>query len=158
SEEHIALVEAYMREQGLFHTEHSPEPLFTKTLELDLSKIRPSIAGPRRPQDRIPLSRARKSFEQALPTLLTPSARSEKTPAAATPDGCKVGVWGEVSEGVSQASGAHVDEPLALHHGSVVIVAITRCTNTSNPSVMIGAGLLAGRAAARGLTPKPWVK
>ncbi|MFO7305397.1 MAG: aconitate hydratase AcnA [Gammaproteobacteria bacterium] len=158
SEEHIALVEAYMREQGLFHTEHSPEPLFTKTLELDLSKIRPSIAGPRRPQDRIPLSRARKSFEQALPTLLTPSARSEKTAAAATPNGRKVGVWGESSEVDSQASGAQDDEPLALHHGSVVIAAITSCTNTSNPSVMIGAGLLARKAAARGLTPKPWVK
>ncbi len=129
-EERVALVEAYMKEQGLFHDANSPEPEFSANLELDLGKVEPSIAGPRRPQDRIPLSSARDSFTKELPALL-PS-----------------GVPAEPRE--SKVAG--------LQHGSVVIAAITSCTNTSNPSVMVAAGLLAKKANERGLTRKPWVK
>lgn len=123
----IALVEAYMKEQGLFHTKDAPEPMFTDTLELDLSTVEPSVAGPRRPQDRIPLSKVKSAFEKALPSLL-PTNRKE------------VDMKGDVRD------------------GAVVIAAITSCTNTSNPSVMIAAGLLAKKAVERGLTRKPWVK
>ena len=160
-EERVALVEAYMKEQGLFHTAASPEPVFTDTLRLDLDTVEPSISGPRRPQDRIPLSEAKRAFEAALSGLLPAGA------PAPGKDGAKgvaagpaaVGVWGE---GSSQSPSAHavmVDEPGAvLDHGSVVIAAITSCTNTSNPSVMMAAGLLARKAVERGLERKSWVK
>ncbi|MFO7276669.1 MAG: aconitate hydratase AcnA [Pseudomonadota bacterium] len=131
SEERIALVEAYMKAQGLFHTPDAPEPVFSDTLELDLGTVEPSIAGPGRPQDRIPLSKAKEAFRAALPSLLPP--RSAGTQARQAPkDG--------------------------LDHGAVAIAAITSCTNTSNPSVMIAAGLLARNAVRRGLRRKPWVK
>jgi aconitate hydratase len=126
----IALVEAYCREQGLFHTESTPEATYTDTLELDLSTVEPSVAGPKRPQDRVNLADAGKSFTAALPGLLPPGAASKPS------------------------SGKHG----ALAHGSVVIAAITSCTNTSNPSVMVAAGLLAKAAVERGLSVKPWVK
>ncbi len=125
--EQIELVEAYAREQGLWHDEHSEPPVYSDTLALDLGDVEPSIAGPRRPQDRVPLSAARERFHEALATFVEPSA----------------------------ASVAVADE---LDHGDVVIAAITSCTNTSNPSVMVAAGLLAKAAVARGLTSKPWVK
>jgi aconitate hydratase len=125
--EQIELVEAYAREQGLWHDEHSEPPVYSDTLELDLGEVEPSIAGPRRPQDRVPLSAARERFHEALATFVEPSA----------------------------ASVAVADE---LDHGDVVIAAITSCTNTSNPSVMVAAGLLAKAAVARGLTSRPWVK
>jgi aconitate hydratase len=127
----VALVEAYCRAQGLFHDESTVEATYTDTLELDLSTVEPSVAGPRRPQDRVNLSEAGRAFEQALPSLLPPGASTE-------PDTKKSGEL--------------------LAHGSVVIAAITSCTNTSNPSVMIGAGLLAKKAVERGLNVKPWVK
>jgi aconitate hydratase len=130
SPERIALVEAYARAQGLFRTAGSPSPQYSDSLELDMGTVTPSIAGPRRPQDRVPLDKAREMFLEALPSLAGNGA-------SATPP----------------ASGA--DGP---GHGSVVLAAITSCTNTSNPSVMIGAGLLARNAVARGLTSKPWVK
>jgi aconitate hydratase len=160
-EERVALVEAYMKEQGLFHSGTSSDPIFTDTLTLDLSTVEPSIAGPRRPQDRIRLSDAQRAFRDALPGLL---------PAGSPPpgkDGAKgpaqgpgaVGVWGE---GSSQSPAAHAvmleDATEVLNHGSVVIAAITSCTNTSNPSVMLAAGLLAKKAVERGLETKPWVK
>jgi aconitate hydratase len=126
--EQIALVEAYCRAQGIFHTESSPEAVYSDTLELDLGTVEPSVAGPKRPQDRVNLRDAGKSFTQALPSLLAPGA-------SATPP--KTG---------------------DLSHGSVVIAAITSCTNTSNPSVMIAAGLLAKKAVEKGLSVKPWVK
>lgn len=162
SEERVRLVEAYMKEQGLFHTAESEEPVFTDTLELDLSTVEPSIAGPKRPQDRIPLSRAGSSFQDALPALLPPApARSQKQAATseAGPGGA-VGVWGEGDDEDVQAT---IDLELngeihKLTHGSVVIAAITSCTNTSNPAVMIAAGLLAKKAVERGLQRKPWVK
>jgi len=131
TEEQIALVEAYCREQGLFHDAKTSEAEYSELLALDLDSVEPSIAGPRRPQDRVALSKARDSFESALPTLLKPGQHSQ--PAASGSNG-------------------------NLHHGSVVIAAITSCTNTSNPSVMIAAGLLAKKAVERGLEVPSWVK
>ncbi|HVO82498.1 MAG TPA: aconitate hydratase AcnA, partial [Terriglobales bacterium] len=131
SEEQIALVEAYCKEQGLFHTESTPEAIYSDNLELDLSTVEPSIAGPKRPQDRVTLSAAGTSFAQALPTLQKPGAK--KAARVASGNG-------------------------HLQDGSVVIAAITSCTNTSNPSVLVAAGLLAKKAVEKGLTTKPWVK
>jgi len=129
SEEQIALVEAYCKEQGLFHTESTPEAVYSDSLQLDLSKVEPSIAGPKRPQDRVTLSAAGTSFAQALPTLQKPGAKAH-------------------------AAGGNGH----LADGSVVIAAITSCTNTSNPSVLVAAGLLAKKAVEKGLATKPWVK
>ena len=129
----ISLVEAYCKEQGLFRTDETPDPVFTDTLELDLGEVEPSLAGPRRPQDRVPLRGVKQSFAEALPTM-----KGGDTPSTVP----------------VQQNGDSFD----LTHGSVVISAITSCTNTSNPSVMVGAGLLAKKAAARGLKAKPWVK
>ncbi|MBS1713385.1 MAG: aconitate hydratase AcnA [Armatimonadetes bacterium] len=136
SEDQVALVEAYMRHQGLFHTADSPEAEYTSVLELDLSTVEPSVAGPKRPQDRTVLSKARDSFFAAFPTS-------------------KPG-----SDALSSGGTAVLDRAATsrLTHGSVVIAAITSCTNTSNPSVMMAAGLVARKAAALGLRPKPWVK
>jgi aconitate hydratase len=160
SEERIGLVEAYMKEQGLFHSAEAPEPAFTDTLALDLNDVEPSIAGPRRPQDRIRLSQAKKAFAEALPTLLPSApAQSRKGAANVEADGSRVGVWGE--GGGATAVAVQDEEQQAeyhLDHGSIVIAAITSCTNTSNPSVMLAAGLLAKKAVERGLSRKPWVK
>ncbi len=157
--EQVALVEAYMKEQGLFHSAASPEPEYSDTLELDLGSVEPSLAGPRRPQDRVALSQVKESFARELPSLL---AAKPKKPVL------RVGAW--ESEGGDGARAAVAEapaaaataiaagEPLPLQHGSVVIAAITSCTNTSNPSVMVAAGLVAKKAAEKGLTPGPWVK
>ncbi|HUE19387.1 MAG TPA: aconitate hydratase AcnA, partial [Stellaceae bacterium] len=131
----IKLVEAYAKAQGLWHDEKSPEPVFTDTLALDLSSVEPSLAGPRRPQDRVALSGAAQSFKAELPKL------------AANRDKAKTG-------GPVKVAGADY----SVKDGDVVIAAITSCTNTSNPSVMLGAGLLARNAVRRGLKVKPWVK
>ncbi|MDX1486198.1 MAG: aconitate hydratase AcnA [Alphaproteobacteria bacterium] len=128
----IALTEAYAKAQGLWRLEGAEPPVFTDTLELDISTVEPSLAGPKRPQDRVLLSDAATAFDDALPDLL-----SGASPAAA-----------ESVEGMDHD----------LTHGDVVIAAITSCTNTSNPAVMLGAGLLARKAVAKGLTKKPWVK
>jgi aconitate hydratase len=162
-EERIALVEAYMKAQGLFHTKDSPEPLFSDTLVLDLNSVEPSIAGPRRPQDRIPLSKAKKTFRSVLPSLKPAKGTADSHKDAANADSGegadKVGVWGEGSGASPDAQRVLVEDAEAvLDHGSVVIAAITSCTNTSNPSVMMAAGLLAKKARERGLTRKPWVK
>ncbi|HEX2260323.1 MAG TPA: aconitate hydratase AcnA, partial [Candidatus Binatia bacterium] len=130
----IKLVESYAKEQGMFRTDASPDPMFTDTLELDLGSVVPSLAGPRRPQDRVPLTESKQAFREALPSL-SKSGDATKT----------VNV---------QLNG----DKFQLGHGSVVISAITSCTNTSNPSVLIGAGLLARKAAEKGLARKPWVK
>jgi aconitate hydratase len=157
SEERVALVEAYMKEQGLFHTARSPELVFTDTLALDLSTVEPSVAGPRRPQDRIRLSDAKRSFHEALPGLLPAGSNAPGKEAAKGP--AAVGVWGEGSPESPSARAVMVeDAATVLDHGSVVIAAITSCTNTSNPSVMLAAGLLAKKAVERGLERKPWVK
>ena len=129
-EEQVRLVEEYSKAQGLFRTDDSPEPLFSDLLELDLSQVEPSLAGPKRPQDKVRLRDMKEAFVDNLSK-----------------------VYGK--DDVSSNGGASED---GLDHGSVVIAAITSCTNTSNPSVMVGAGLLAKRAVERGLETKPWVK
>ncbi|WOH53272.1 aconitate hydratase AcnA [Bradyrhizobium sp. sBnM-33] len=161
SEERVALVEAYMKEQGLFHDSTAPEPMFSDTLELDLSEVEPSIAGPGRPQDRVSLRRAKVAFEACLPSLLPPSSpRSRKGADARTSHHERLDVWGESSAGDFGGGPLHpvVGGADVLEHGSIVIAAITSCTNTSNPSVMLAAGLLAKRAVERGLSRQPWVK
>jgi aconitate hydratase len=129
----VAVVEAYAKAQGLFRTAWSPDPVFMDSIELDLASVEPSMAGPKRPQDRVPLAKSKHVFVEALPSLM-------KTKSAG-----KVAVTDD---------GNNYD----LNDGSVVIAAITSCTNTSNPSVMIAAGLLAKKAAERGMQVKPWVK
>ncbi|MGA8779464.1 MAG: aconitate hydratase AcnA [Terracidiphilus sp.] len=163
SEEQIALVEAYYKEQGLFHTAATPEAEYTQTLALDLGDVQPSVAGPKRPQDRVLLKDAATSFAQQLPSLLAPTAKplGSRTAAAwqrtsvtdtALADKTSLHVTTTVKERFN------VDPDQYLDHGSVVIAAITSCTNTSNPSVMIAAGLLAKKAVEKGLTVPPWVK
>jgi len=129
--ERVALVEAYARAQGMFRDASAPEPVFTDTLELDLSTVVPSISGPKRPQDRVVLSEAKPKFAKAL-----------------------AGEFGKKDRPAAPVAG----EDFTVTHGDVVIAAITSCTNTSNPSVLIGAGLVARKARALGLHVKPWVK
>ena len=131
SAEQVALVEAYAKAQGLWH-DPSAEPVYSEYLELDLASVVPSLAGPKRPQDRVVLSEAKAKFADALPTYTADAART----ATFTIDG----------------------EEVTIGHGAVTIAAITSCTNTSNPSVMVGAALLAKKAVEKGLTRKPWVK
>jgi aconitate hydratase len=199
-EEQIALVEAYAKEQGLWHEPGSEAPVFSELLELDLGSVQPSIAGPRRPQDRVPLGAAKAAFREALGGLMPEQNREDEALAESFPasdpvashlpngTGHGVGNYGVAEpggvEGTSAPTGAtnigtaaaDVDAATAtrpsarttvrladgteteLDHGHVVIAAITSCTNTSNPSVMLGAGLLARNAVARGLRAKPWVK
>jgi aconitate hydratase len=164
SEEQIALVETYCREQGLFHDEKTPDAEYSELLALDLSTVESSVAGPKRPQDRVALSKAGESFHASLPSLLKPSA---KIAAPSTVSGTNnLGRW-EQEGGSPTAVGVEdhlVEEHVpanvkdALRHGSVVIAAITSCTNTSNPSVMIAAGLLAKKAVERGLQVPAGVK
>ncbi|MBT5876834.1 MAG: aconitate hydratase AcnA [Candidatus Latescibacteria bacterium] len=134
-EETVALVEAYCKAQGLFRTEDTPDPTFKESLGLDISTVEPSMAGPRRPQDRVSLKDSKVKFQQELASM--------------------------VGAGQDSSATAHVsmnDKAFELVHGSVVIAAITSCTNTSNPAVLVAAGLLAKNAVARGLSSKPWVK
>ncbi len=130
--ERVALVEAYAKAQGLWRDAGTPDPVFTEVLELDLSTVEPSLAGPKRPQDRVPLRSVKPAFAEVLPTLAGEVPVDARRPVAGT--------------------------DYALRHGDVVIAAITSCTNTSNPGVMIAAGLLAKKAVERGLRTKPWVK
>src|SRR5262245_12704633 len=161
----VDLVEAYARAQGLFRTDDAPAPEFSDTLQLDLGTVEPSLAGPRRPQDRVPLRSARSAWRDALCEF--------KKDGAAAVDPKELGIWrwegGEplatVPATVKRIGELARAEPIGiggqrgeLRHGAVVIAAITSCTNTSNPSVMLGAGILARKAAARGLAVKPWVK
>ncbi len=154
----IQLVEAYTKEQGLFHTANTPEAAYSDTLELDLSTVEPSLAGPKRPQDRVRLGDVKSSFAAALPGLLS---KAKAKPANSQVD---LAIAKEIAEGspVAEPSPAHADGANAaaeeLRHGSVVIAAITSCTNTSNPSVMMAAGLLAKKAVEKGLKVQPWVK
>jgi aconitate hydratase len=158
TEEHIKIVEAYYREQGLFHTSDTPEAEYSDVLDLDLASVEPSIAGPKRPQDRVALSAAATSFEQALPSLLKPGQHvPPKQEARWEGEG---GHDGSVGSGGQHAVAVETEVALeeALGHGSVVIAAITSCTNTSNPSVLVAAGLLAKKAVENGLTVPRWVK
>jgi aconitate hydratase len=197
SEDHIALVEAYMRVQGLFHTSESPEAVYSATLSLDLSTVEPSVAGPKRPQDRVLLSDAAASFQQQLPNLIGPNGNRSVARQLVRWEG--EGGHMSASGDISSSQGApspgteahlplsdslvpvatltagpghtHIDAPVTsvkarygvdpdpyLDHGSIVIAAITSCTNTSNPYVMIAAGLLARKAVEKGLRTPPWVK
>lgn len=149
SDEQVALVEAYAKEQGMFR-EEGAEPVYSGTLELDVSEVEPSLAGPRRPQDRVALKSAQSSYRSALDEILT-----RRESAAAATGGGASSVAVEPQTGVKLMIQGTEHE---LRHGSVVIAAITSCTNTSNPSVMIGAGLVAKKAVERGLQVKPWVK
>jgi aconitate hydratase len=151
-ESHVRLVEAYAKAQGIFRTADAPEPAYTTSLELDLSTVEPSLAGPKRPQDRVSLRHAKSKFQQALDSMLAEGVKA--TPKAKP---------GETAKAAPGAAAAAVAAPVApgleeLDHGAVVVAAITSCTNTSNPSVMIGAGLLARNAVKKGLKVKPWVK
>ena len=155
--EHVSIVEAYYKEQGLFHTPDTPEAEYTDVLDLDLATVEPSIAGPKRPQDRVPLSRAAESFEQALPTLLKPGQQvPPKQESRWETEGGHPPNVGESQAATAVEVEVGLEE--ALGHGSVVIAAITSCTNTSNPSVLVGAGLLAKKAVEKGLTVPEWVK
>jgi len=140
-EETIALTEAYMRAQGLFRDSSSPEPEFTDTLELDLASVVPSLAGPKRPQDRVPMSELKETFNKALTAPVKERGFELKPEALVT----------EATYGTNGGS-------MKMKHGAVVIAAITSCTNTSNPSVLVAAGLVAKKALEKGLTVKPYVK
>ncbi|MEZ5891218.1 MAG: aconitate hydratase AcnA [Xanthobacteraceae bacterium] len=133
SEHRVKLVEAYAKAQGMFRTKNTPDPVFTDVLKLDLASVEPSLAGPKRPQDRVPLKGVKSGFARSLAD--------------------EFGKGDEADKRVAVAKRKH-----DLGHGDVVIAAITSCTNTSNPSVMMGAGLLAKKAVEKGLTVKPWVK
>ena len=168
SEHQVRLVEEYSRAQGMFREDDTPDPEFTDSVSLDLGAVEPSLAGPKRPQDRVPLSNSKNAFNEAwsaemerIGTLAgaiavekatAVSAQTQLSPGAVATDPA------EVMAKSGSASVTYNGQQFALKHGAVVIAAITSCTNTSNPSVMLGAGLLAKRAVALGLKTKPWVK
>jgi aconitate hydratase len=163
SDEQIALVEAYYKAQGLFQTADTPEAEYTQTLSLDLATVEPSVAGPKRPQDRVLLKDAAASFKQQLPSLLAPTAKPLGTRTAVEWKREPVADAGQVESLPSIVTTTvqgrfGVDPDKYLDHGSVVIASITSCTNTSNPSVMMAAGILAKKAVEKGLTVPPWVK
>jgi aconitate hydratase len=166
-EHHVKLVEVYTKEQGLFRTDATRDPVFSDTLELDLATVEPSLAGPKRPQDRVPLSRSKAMYIEALQADLaklgTPAAArqlKDATKVSAEPALAPAAVLVDEGQDVAH-DGMKVEyngNTFTLRHGAVVIAAITSCTNTSNPSVMLAAGLLARNAVKKGLKTKPWVK
>jgi aconitate hydratase len=164
--EQVALVEAYCKEQGIFRTKDMPEPVFSDTLELDLGSVEPSIAGPKRPQDRVPLAGSRNAFRKSLHGMIERSFADivqeqvsmwvGESGTAPSPDeiiAARMAVRDKVLRPVP-VEGSDYE----LRHGAVVIAAITSCTNTSNPAVMLAAGLVAKKAVEKGLETKPWVK
>ncbi|MDB4914446.1 MAG: citB, partial [Gemmatimonadetes bacterium] len=172
SDAHVALVDAYTKAQGLFRTDATPDPIFTDTIELDLGSIEPSMAGPRRPQDRVPLRASKSMYRDALRADLdkiAPDRMAIKPNAAGVADS-KPALGKDLvrSDGEGMAQPQHhehdgavchyMGQDFNLRHGAVVIAAITSCTNTSNPGVMLAAGLLARNAVRKGLSTKPWVK
>jgi aconitate hydratase len=171
----IELVEAYAREQGLWHDEHSEEPVFSEKLSLDLADVVPSVAGPKRPQDRVSLTESKAAFREALEGLLPQQSAEDEAVAESFPASDPVASHltnGDGFEPAGGTGGVQVAErqtasvpvtlengtEVELDHGHVVIAAITSCTNTSNPSVMVGSGILARNAVQKGLHVKPWVK
>jgi aconitate hydratase len=160
SDDQVALVEAYYKEQGLFHAPGAPEAEYSATIELDLSTVQPSVAGPKRPQDRVLLKDAGENFKKVLPTLLGPNGNHATARQVSRWEG-EGGLPSGATEEQTAASVKErfgVDPDKYLDHGSIVIAAITSCTNTSNPSVMVAAGLLAKKAVEKGLCVPPWVK
>ncbi len=155
SDEQVGLVESYLRAQGLFRSSDTPDPAFSDVLELDMATVEPSLAGPRRPQDRIPLKNMKEHFHTALKEIFRLpdcTVESWETEGGAGTDS-------SAPEGAAPCAEEETTSPaMRLKHGSVVIAAITSCTNTSNPSVMIAAGILAKKALEKGLRTKPWVK
>ncbi|HTD56081.1 MAG TPA: aconitate hydratase AcnA [Silvibacterium sp.] len=167
SAEQVALVEAYYKEQGLFHAAEAPEAEYSQTIALDLATVEPSVAGPKRPQDRVRLSEAGSNFAKQLPSLLGPTGNKNGARQVLRWEG----EGGHAAETIDAAQGVHesgpttsikerfgVDVDRYLDNGSIVIAAITSCTNTSNPSVMVAAGILARKAVEKGLSVPPWVK
>ncbi|NOT07686.1 MAG: aconitate hydratase AcnA [Gemmatimonadales bacterium] len=163
-EEAAERAERYCREAGLFRTEATPDPEFTTAIDLDLGTIKPSLAGPRRPQDLVPLTELKKNFVVSLPGLLPSAAPADRRAVADANysrwvgEGGSAGAVSTALEAPPEVSCSLNGEDFPLRDGSVVIAAITSCTNTSNPSVMVGAGLLAKKAVEKGLASKPWVK
>ena len=160
-ESRVRLVEAYAKEQGLFRTADAPDPTYTQTVELDLSTVEPSLAGPKRPQDRVSLGQAKIKFQQALEVMLAErksKATPESKPGESTHPAETKPRPAATAVAVAEAATGAVPGMEGLDHGAIVVAAITSCTNTSNPSVMIGAGLVARNAVQRGLKVKPWVK
>src|ERR1700704_628178 len=167
-EAQVQLVEAYTKAQGLFRTDATPDPAFSDTLELDLRTVEPSLAVPKRPQDRVPLHLSKKMFREALAadlertgTVAAVAAAKQAMSVAASPQLSPSVVATDPDEQAAADSSVPVGMnggKFSIRHGSVVIAAITSCTNTSNPSVMLAAGLLARNAVAKGLSSKPWVK
>ena len=163
--EQVALVEAYYRAQGLFHTAQAPEAEYSATLQLDLSTVEPSVAGPKRPQDRVLLSQTPESFASKLPELQGPNAKQGVARPVVRWEGAGNDKLANPAGVVSQETATNsvktrfgVDPDKYLSDGSIVIAAITSCTNTSNPYVMVAAGLLAKKAVEAGLSTPPWVK
>ncbi len=157
-EEEISLVEAYTKAQGLFRTDDAPDPVFSDSLELDLGIVEPSMAGPRRPQDRVSLSNVKPSFRRELASMLAdenPGLTDDTVDQWVDGNGHAPGDLGTLTKKTAVDMDGSSFE---LGHGSVVIAAITSCTNTSNPAVLAAAGVLARKAVERGLTTQPWVK
>jgi aconitate hydratase len=162
-EHHVKLVEAYCRAQGLFRDDNTADPVFTDTLELDLASVVPSMAGPKRPQDRIPLTESKRMYTEAYAAeqqRLAAAAGAKAAPNSNAPGSATASMVAEGAPVMTESAVecTHRNETFTLRDGAVVIAAITSCTNTSNPSVMLAAGLLAQKAHAKGLSPKPWVK
>jgi len=156
SAEQVALVEAYMKAQGMFHTAGQPDADYSEVIELDMSTVEPSLAGPKRPQDRVLLSEAGDNYREHMNEYHT--ARLSAAEARFESEGGGVAIGHDESIKHPVAPVNYADEDFELKDGAVVIAAITSCTNTSNPAVMLGAGLLARNAVARGMRVKPWVK
>jgi aconitate hydratase len=169
SDAHVKLVETYCKEQGLFRTDAMADPVFTDTIELDLGTVEPSLAGPKRPQDRVPLRSAKPMYREALAadlaktgTLAAVAEVKRATQVSASPELSPAAVLvADDEQATHEHGGVRVEyrgESFTLRHGAVVIAAITSCTNTSNPAVMLAAGMLARSAVKKGLKVKPWVK
>ncbi len=173
SEHQVRLVESYSKAQGLFRTDATPDPVFADTIALDLGSVVPSLAGPKRPQDRVPLSQAKAMYQESLRTELEAMSVRAGGSAPAAVAAAALQDHGSVAHALMVEDGEGGDQPqhpsqdvvcelngerFPLRHGAVVIAAITSCTNTSNPSVMLAAGMLARNAVRAGLKTKPWVK
>jgi aconitate hydratase len=156
--EHVALVEAYTKAQGLFRTDATPDPVFTDTLELDLATVEPSMAGPKRPQDRVPLSKSKEMYRAAIGAEMEKAGATVAVGAAKSPAVMALETEGNPVHPEPEFHCEYNGQSFKLRHGAVVIAAITSCTNTSNPSVMLAAGMLARNAVKKGLKTKPWVK